>query len=90
MKYDAIPTALLSKCLMSLPPTEEDLVKAIKVYPKAKSDMEARMLMMTDAWFEQTGNLIACDVQVGKLFEWNSKHLENRHDTGRNTVGDGK
>lgn len=41
--------------------------------------------MMTDAWFIQTGNVINCDLQIKKLFEWDAKHSENRHDTGRHS-----
>ncbi|ARV76845.1 hypothetical protein PHABIO_214 [Pseudomonas phage Phabio] len=42
-------------------------------------------MMMADAWFVQTGNVINCNKQIKKIFEWNSQHLENRHDTGRHS-----
>lgn len=46
--------------------------------------MEAQLLMMTEAWFKQTGNLITCDLQIEALKKWDAKHLENRHDSGSN------
>lgn len=85
MTYDAIPSALLTECLISLAPDPTEQVNARLIYPKAKSDMEARYLMMSDAWFKQTGNLIACDLQIKQLSKWNKLHLENNHDTRRET-----
>lgn len=50
-------------------------------YPKATSDDEARFLMISDAWMQQTGNLIDCDLQVKNLFKWEAQHLEIGHET---------
>lgn len=81
MTHDAIPLVLLTKCKISPPPSAEELINALVVYPKASSILEAQYLLQVDSWFKQTGNIIACNQQIHKLFEWNAKHLENRDDT---------
>lgn len=63
---------------------------ARKVYPAARTNFEAMYLMMSDAWFEQTGNLINCDQQIGSLFNWDAKHLEKRDEARRSTNESGK
>ena len=82
--YSAIPSTLLDKCFISPPPSEFELLNAQDFYPTARTKMEAQLLMMTEAWFKQTGNLITCDLQIEALKKWDAKHLENRHDSGRN------
>lgn len=53
---------------------------AIRHYTEAKSDWEARYLMMNDAYLEQTGNLINCDLQMSSIRSWDLQHLEIKYE----------
>lgn len=78
--HDALPTTLTTECTIAYPPDELALKNAQKQFPTASDEWEARFLVMYDAYFEQTGNLIDCDLQVGAIRSWDKQHLEMKYE----------
>jgi hypothetical protein len=78
--HDALPSTLTSDCTIAPPPDEAGLVDATKLFPAATTVWEARFLIMYDAYMEQTGNLIDCDLQVGSIRSWDKQHLELKYE----------
>lgn len=81
----AIPTLLLSECTIDAPPTVSNLINANLVYPNVNNIWEARFLMVSEAYMEQTGNVIECDQQISSIRSWNLQHLELKYEPSRNT-----
>ncbi len=79
--HDAIPSVLTLPCTIDYPPTEEELKDAWMRFPTATNVWEARYLVMYDAYFGQTGNLIDCDLQMGSVRLWDKQHLEMTNET---------
>ena len=51
------PNSLLTSCYVAPPPDEEVLINALEYYPQVSGEWEARFVLMSDAWVEQTQGL---------------------------------
>lgn len=64
------PVTLIKPCYVAPPPETRLLVNALEYYPQAGSVWEARFLLMSEHWTEQTQELGNCNAQLKGLRQW--------------------
>lgn len=76
MGFNVPPKALLDDCTLVVPPSEEELLKPLLIFPKADSVEEARMLLVTKYAMEQTKTAGECRRQLNAIRLWAEQYHE--------------
>lgn len=76
-------------CQAVPPPTEHNLINALDRYRASgiNDRWQARFLLMSEAWMQQTDAIGICNIQLQKLRMWEKEHvdLEKKNDSRRST-----
>lgn len=76
MGFNVPPSALLSDCTLAVPPSEEDLMEPLLIFPQADSVEEARVLVVTEYAMEQTKMAGECRRQLNAIRLWAEQYHE--------------